>query len=220
MLGLFIFGYLFLIYGLFKFLICYLEIVLTYEQRIYLSQKVSLFKQVLTTDVSTAGRTLSIIYIVFALITIFKAVERIRSGIVHSDVVEIINERLFIYLIYGLLGVLLVILSLIVIYTNISIEKDMRYERRYKLMGICGGLTFIASVPIIYMFHKIFDHGFMNAVKQNVLTSVLSLIFSVMIIALLLYTGYRIIQDDRKCEKKKVSLHEILTLFVIPTNVI
>lgn len=219
MLGLFVFGYLFLIYGVFKFLICYLEIVLTYEQRTLLTHKVSLLKQILTTDVSTAGRTLSIIYIVFALITIFKSVERIRSGTVHSDILEIINERLFIYVIYSLLGFLLVLLYLIVLYTNISIEKNIKYERRYKLMGLCGGLTFIASVPIIYMFHRILDHGIMNAIKQNIYSFIFSVMFSVIVISLLLYTGYRIIKDDKKCEKN-VSLHEILTLFVIPTNII
>lgn len=220
MLGVFVFGYLFLIYGVFKFLICYLEIVLTYEQRTLLTHKVSLLKKILTTDVSTAGRALSIIYIVFALITIFKSVERIRSGTIHSDVLEIINERLFIYVIYGLLGVLLVLLYLIVLYTNISIEKNIKYERRYKLMGLCGGLTFIASVPIIYMFHKILDHGIMNAIKHNMYSFIFSIMFSVIVISLLLYTGYRIIKDDKKCEKKNVSLHEILTLFVIPTNII
>lgn len=220
MLGVFIFGYLFLIYGLFKFLVCYLEIVLTYEQRIYLSQQNTLLKYILTTDVSTAGRALSIIYIVFALITIFKSVERIRSGIVHSEVVEIINERLFIYLIYGLLGVMLVTLYAMVMYTNIPIEKNVKYERRYKLLGICGGLTFIASVPIIYMFHKVFDHGFHEAVTQNIYSFIFLLMFTFMIFGLLLYTGYKIVKDDRKCEKKKVSFHEILTLFVIPTNII
>lgn len=220
MLGLFVFGYLFLIYGIFKFLICYLEIVLTYEQRLSILQKMSFLKKVLTTDVSTAGRSISIIYIVFALITIFKSVERIRTGIIHSDIVEIINERLFVYLMYGLLGTLLIALCLIVLYTNISIEKNIKYERRYKLMGLCGGLIFIASVPIIYMFHKVFDHGFMNAIKQNVYISLFTLMFSVIVISLLFYIGYSIINDDRECEKKNVSLHEILTLFVIPTNII
>jgi hypothetical protein len=220
MLGLFIFGYLFLVYGILKFLMCYLEIVLTYEQREYLLKQVSLLKHTLTTDVSTAGRTLSIVYIVFALITIFKSVERIRTGIVHSDLVEIINERLFIYLIYGILGLFLLVLYLIVIYTNISIEKNIQYERRYKLMGICGGLTFIASVPIIYMFHKIFDNGLMNAIKDNVFMSLFSLIFTVITISIIFYIGYSMIKDDTKCEKKNVSLHEILTLFIIPTNIL
>lgn len=220
MLGLFVFGYLFLIYGLFKFLICYLEIVLTYEQRIYLTEKFSLFKQIITTDVSTAGRSLGIIYIVFALITIFKSVERIRSGIVHSDVIDIINERLFIYIIYGLLGTLLVVLYLIVVYTNISIEKNIKYERRYKLLGLCGGLTFIASVPIIYMFHRVFDHGFSYAIKHNIFISLFTFMFSLIVIGVLFYIGYGIIKDDNKCRKKNVSFHEILTLFVIPTNII
>lgn len=220
MLGLFIFGYLFFVYGLFKFFICYLEIVLTYEQRTYLLDNISPLKHVLTTDVSTAGRTLSIVYIVFALITIFKSLERIRSGIVHSDVAEIINERLFIYLIYGILGILLVCLYLVVVYTNILIEKNIKYEKRYKLLGICGGLIFIASVPIIYMFHKVFDHGFINAIKQNVFMSIFSLVFSAIMICLLGYIGYVIIKDDTNRKNKKVSLYEILTLFIIPTNVI
>lgn len=220
MLGLLVFGYLFLVYGLLKYFLCFLEIVLTYDQRTYLLQKIPLLRNILTTDVSTAGRTLSIIYIVFAVITIFRAVERIQSGTVHSDVIEIINERIFIYVIYSILGLLLVTLYLIIIYSNISIEKNIKYEKRYKLMGICGGLTFIASVPILYMFHRVFDNGLMNTIKYNFVMLIFSLMVSVAIISFIFYIGYTVVKNDSICGKKKVSFHEILTLFIIPTNII
>jgi hypothetical protein len=220
MLGVLIFGYMFLLYGIYKFLICYLDIALTYEQRNNLLQKMSWLKHVLSMDISTAGRTLSIIYIVFALITIFRSVERIQTGIIHSDVAGILNERLFIYVIYGLLGILLVTIYSLVVYTQfIAIPKNNKYDTRYKLAGICGGLTFIASVPVMFILHKIFDHGFSSAMKQYKLVTTFSLLFIASIVGIIGYIGYTILNKD-ECEKKHVLLHEIISLFIIPTNVI
>lgn len=220
MLGLLLFGYLFLLYGLYKFLVCYLDIILTYQQKLYLLHNTSWFKHVLTMDVSTAGRTLSIIYIVFALITIFRSVERIKTGIVHSDVIEILNERLFIYVIYGLLGVLLVAIYCVVVYTRINIDKNDKYQQRYKVAGICGGLIFILSVPIMFLLHKVFDYGFLNAIKRHAKMTVFSLILTFVIIWIIAYIGYNILVDEGECRKKQVLPHEIISLFIIPTNVI
>lgn len=220
MLGLLVFGYLFLLYGLYKFLVCYLDIVLTYEQKTYLLHNTSWFKNVLTMDVSTAGRTLSIIYIVFALITIFRSVERIKTGVVHSDVIEILNERAFIYFIYGLLGVLLVMIYVLVVYTKFSIDKNSKYEKRYKLAGICGGILFITSVPIMILLHKIFDYGFLNAIKKHTTFTIFSVIFTFLMVYIIGYIGYTILLKQDECEKHKVLLHEIISLFIIPTNVV
>lgn len=221
MLGLLVFGYIFLLYGIYKFSMCYLDITLSYEQRTYLLQNTSWFKHVLSMDVSTAGRTLSVIYIVFALITIFRSLERIQTGLIHSDVAGIVNERLFIYVIYGLLGILLVTIYSLVVYTQfMSIQKNNKYEKRYKLAGICGGLTFIASVPIMFILHKIFDYGFSTAMKRYRLMTVLSLLFIVSMIIIIGYIGYTIVNADNNCKKKDVLLHEIISLFIIPTNVI
>lgn len=219
MLGLLIFGYLFLLYGIYKFLMCSLDITLTYEQRSYLLHNTSWFKHVLPMDVSTAGRTLSIIYIVFALITIFRSIERIQTGIIHSDVANMINERLFIYIIYGLLGLLLVSIYSLVVYTKIISHKNDKYEKRYKLAGICGGLTFIASVPVMFILHKIFDYGFSTAMQRYRLMTISSLVFIASIISVIGYIGYTIVSHDN-CEKKHVLMHEIISLFIIPTNVI
>jgi hypothetical protein len=219
MWGLLIFGYMFLLYGIYKFIMCSLDITLTYEQRTYLLNNTSWLKHVLPMDVSTAGRTLSIIYIVFALITIFRSVERIQTGIIHSDVANILNERLFIYIIYGLLGILLVTIYSLVVYTKIITHKNDKYEKRYKLAGICGGLTFIASVPVMFLLHKIFDYGFPTAMKRYRFLTLFSLLFTILIVGLIIYIGYTIITHDN-CEKKHVLMHEIISLFVIPTNMI
>lgn len=220
MLGVLIFGYMFLLYGIYKFLVCYLDIALTYEQRTYLLQNVPWFTHVLSMDVSTAGRTLSIIYIVFALITILRSVERIQTGIIHNDVAGILNERLFIYVIYALLGILLVTIYSLVVYTQfITIQKNNVYDKRYKLAGICGGLTFIASVPVMFLIHKFFDYGFSSAIKQYQLVTIFSLLFIASIVGIIGYIGYTILSKN-ECEKKHVLLHEIISLFIIPTNVI
>ncbi len=220
MLGLLVFGYLFLLYGLYKFLVCYLDIVLTYEQKTYLLHNTSWFKHVLTMDVSTAGKTLSIIYIVFAIITIFRSVERIKTGVVHNDIIDILNERLFIYVIYGVLGLLLVTIYFIVVYTKYLIDKNNKYEQRYKLAGICGGLVFITSVPIMFLLHKIYDYGFVNAIRRHTTMTLFSLIFTCVIVYIIGYIGYTILLKEGNCGRKQVLLHEIISLFIIPTNVI
>ena len=221
MIGL-LFGYLFLFYGIYKFIICYLDISLTYQQKEHLLANTTWFKHVLTMDVSVAGRTLSIIYIVFALITIFRSIERIKSGTIYTDVVDILNERLFIYIIYGLLGALLVVMYVLVVYTKVSIHKDDKYQQRYKLAGICGGLIFVASVPIMILLHKIFDHGFRYAIRHNVIMTLFSIVSTTLTIGIIGRIGYNMLthNHNHNCRKKSVALHEYISLFIIPTNVI
>jgi hypothetical protein len=220
MIGLIVFGYMFLLYGILKCILCYLDIVLTYKQRVHLLNNTPWFKHVLTLDTTTAGKTISILYIIFAFITIFKATERIHTGTIHSDVIEIVNERLFVYLIYGLLGAFLFITYCLVIYTNLDISKNLQYSKRYKLMGICGGLVFILSVPILITFHNIHDYGLHKAIQNHLLLFITTFIISLLIIGTLLYFAYTIIYDEKECKTNSISFSDILTLLIIPSNII
>jgi hypothetical protein len=140
--GLLLLGYATLIYGLFKMTICALELWLSVEQRMDLFNRFPLLQKVMTLDVSTAGKTLSMVYIVFAVLTTIRAIERLWTGAIHQDVKDVVQARLFVYLLYGLMGLFLVVMYYIVIYTNIAVEKDSTYMKRYELLGICGGLIF------------------------------------------------------------------------------
>lgn len=216
--GLLLLGYVTLIYGVFKVTICALELWLSIEQRKALFDKFPILKRVMTMDVSTAGKTLSMVYIVFAVLTLIRAIERLWTGTIHQDVKDVVQARLFFYLLYGLMGLFLVVMYYIVIYTNIAVEKDTKYQKRYELLGICGGLIFITSVPIFFLLHMTLDHGLWVALKKYYWATILALLGSLVTILMFVYYAYIIIARE-KCGQAGVSLHEILTLLVIPTNI-
>lgn len=224
MVGAIIFAYIFLIYGLTKLVVCYLDIILSYEQRVYLLNNTSWFKHMLTLDMSTAGKTLSIIYIVFYFLTVLRNIQRIQTGIISDNLVKILGERLFIYFTYVFIGVILVTLYSLIIYTRIAINKNTQYNKRYKLMGICGGLVFITTAPIMFMVHKIFDHGFSAAIRKYHSIVIISIMLVLLTISVIFYLGYSIIVYDEEhenaCYHKHPSIADIIALFAIPTNVL
>jgi hypothetical protein len=215
-------AYALLVYGIFKFVVCGLDIFLSYDQRVQLAKQNSWFKKIMTLDTTTAGKTLSVVYIIFALITILRALDRLHYDIINENVMDILKHRLFIYMIYGLLGLFLLVLYYIVLYTNIGVNKDLKYSKRYKLMGVCGGLIFLTAVPIVYMIHKIFDHGIYVALKRYFSFSLLIIALVVLTVSVLIHYAYNIIHegDNNEFERRKVSFHEILTLFIIPTTIV
>ncbi len=214
-------GYMTLLYGLFKFIVCYLDVTLNYEQRMALFQRMPLLKRFITLDMTTAGKTLSLVYIVFAIITIIQAYERIRTGAVHNEVLGVIQSRLFLYLLYGLMGMFLLVMYMLVVYTDIDIKKDLTYEKRYKLLGICGGLIFLTCVPWFILLHKVLDHGLGYALRRFYVWTILTLVGSLVTGLLYFYFAYRVVGNDNDEEKEaSISLHEILALLVIPTNII
>lgn len=219
--GLLILGYATLVYGAFKMTVCILELTLSVEQRVALFAQFPLLKRVLTLDVTTAGKTLSIVYVVFAALTILRAIERLWTGTIHQDVTDVVQARLFVYLLYGLMGLFLVVMYYIVIYTNIAIEKDVAYQKRYELLGVCGGLIFITSVPIFFLLHMTLDHGLWYALRKYYWATILALLGCIVTVVTFISYAYTIIARERQDEGrgKKVSFHEILTLLVIPTNV-
>lgn len=219
--GLLILGYATLFYGVFKMTICIFELTLSAEQRISLFNRFPLLKLVMTLDVTTAGKTLSMVYIVFAALTILRAIERLWTGTIHQDVTDVVQARLFVYLLYGLMGAFLVVMYYIVIYTNIAIQKDVAYQKRYELLGVCGGLIFITSVPIFFLLHMTLDHGLWYSLKRYYWATIFALLGCIVTILTFVYYAYSIIARGREGKKnaKNVSFHEILTLLVIPTNI-
>lgn len=219
--GLLILGYATLIYGFFKMTICALELWLSVEQRMALFERFPLLKRVMTLDVTTAGKTLSMVYIVFAVLTIIRAIERLWTGTIHQDVTNVVQARLFVYLLYGLMGLFLVVMYYIVIYTNIAVEKDVAYKKRYELLGVCGGLIFITSVPIFFLLHMTLDHGLWYSLKRYYWATILALLGCIVTIVTFVYYAYTIIARERECKDnaKNVSFHEVLTLLMIPTNI-
>jgi hypothetical protein len=218
-LGLLIFGYVTLLYGILKLVVCCLDLYLSIEERAALFLKYPLLKRVLTFDVSTAGKTLSLVYVVFAVLTILRAVERLWTGTIHEDVKNVFQSRLFIYLLYGIMGVFLVVMYYLVLYTNVDIEKDIKYKKRYELLGICGGLLFITSVPIFFMLHMVFDHGIWYALKKYYVVTVLTVLIIILCLMMFLYYTHSIIVREVSDYSRFSTFQEVLTLLVIPTIV-
>lgn len=217
--SLLIFGYVTLLYGILKLVVCFLDLYLSMEARAALFLKYPLLKKVMTFDVSTAGKTLSLVYIVFAVLTILRAVERLWTGTIHEDVKNVFQSRLFIYLLYGLMGIFLVVMYYMVLYTNADIKKDMKYKKRYELLGICGGLLFITSVPVFFMLHMVFDHGLWYALRKYYLVTSLALLSFSLCLLLFGYYTYSIIVREVSEHTRFNAFQEILTLLVIPTIV-
>lgn len=215
-----------LFYGVVRSVFYFLDTVLTYTQKINIFDKLPWSKYLLSLDISMAGRFLSMIYVVHHVITVFSATLRIKTGRIYVDVSDVMHVHSLLYVVYALIGAILLIAYFIVVYTDYNIDKDDRYNYRYKMLGICGGLIFILSLPLMYIFKQLLEGGLYKTFRKNTSLTVFLCVISM----LLAYVTVNLVikyNRDEKLKKmcadgrvhvKTLSFQDIISLLLIPIN--
>jgi ACR3 family arsenite efflux pump ArsB len=105
-------------------------------------------------DDTLAGHMYEYILLVFAVFSIIHGLALL--GVFRESFHDVIERKSFQYPFYIALGLWMMIFYIIVLYTNIPIEKDMKYERNYKIYCYLGGLSFLL-VPFIWEIIEYFN---------------------------------------------------------------
>jgi hypothetical protein len=176
--------------------------------------KYPLLNKLVGDDRTFSGKVIDAVLLLFSLLTLLRGFELIgRQLHLHN----IVNTRIFIYWLYGILGLFLGIFFNLVLNTNLNIPKDDRYITRYKFIGYCLSLAFLMTVPIQIMLHTVLDHGFLKSFQLHYLLLIICFITLVILVTLLVKLIRKIIKE-REGNEKKLALFDIITLFIIPLN--
>lgn len=167
-------------------------------------------------DVSMTGRVIDLVVVVLGVVSLLRGLELINRPL-HPRVSEVINTRHFVYFLYGILGTFLVIFFYIALYTDIKIDKDPRYEVRYKFIGFCLGTLFITIVPIMMFAHLCFDHGIVNGFMKHPWYSSACIAVIAVLLSILTWFTKNIILERRKNDKH-IAIIDYVSLFMIPLN--
>ena len=82
---------------------------------------------------------------------------------------EFLENKYTEYFVFIIIGLLLTVFYTLVLYTNLPISKDMKYQQHYKLLGLIGGLSFL----VMPFFWELL--AFINPVLHNMSSEMRSL---------------------------------------------
>lgn len=126
----YVLGYVLILYGIFKMLFCMYHLIPSqYNQH---------------RDHTLAGVFIFYVILVFAGFTLVK-------GAAWIGLIEMHLGLTFYVILNMVMGILIVVFYYLVIYTDVPISKDPTEYKDYEGYGLCTGIGFIASVPIIIL---------------------------------------------------------------------
>jgi len=187
-------GFVFLMYGIIKIILVTSIMFIPPELKKKLST-IEGFDMFVSGDDTTAGKMYEYVLLSFAIFSIIHglALMDVFSQRFHN----IIESKLFQYPFYIALGLWLMIFYMLVLYTDLPIEKKEQNRRNYKIYCYLGGLSFLL-VPPIWELIEYFNPGVqkMPQDKQLMYMTLLMLaaifvIFLVYIVSKRLYKMYR-----------------------------
>lgn len=98
-------------------------------------------------DNTLAGNFYEYILLIFGVYTIIYGLNILEY--IPEPYSEIMDQKETEYRVFIILGLALTIFYTLVLYTNLPISKDMKYTSNYKILGLFGGLSFLA-MPVIW----------------------------------------------------------------------
>ena len=109
----------------------------------------------------------------------------------------------------GTIGVYMIIVFSLVLFTNVHVTKDPNYMKTYELVGLGGGILFTAAVPAILLFVSLKSNSNLNiGIAMFLLTMVILLPFSYILFNTIL----------TKTNGDKLPINDLVSLLMIPMN--
>jgi hypothetical protein len=144
-----------------------------------------ILNQVITPDKTYASLYLEVFLVLFGVYSIAHGL--IRLNVIKDGIVkEFIELDEFYYVFNALTGLCLAIFFYFVIFTDMNISKNPHEYEKYKTIGFSGGLIFLITVFVTYMYGEIKTYGIADAINFNKMAffsnTMLIIIFSIVVI--------------------------------------
>ena len=147
-------GVIFIIYGTLKFIFCCLELL-------PINYKSPAIKKILSTDKTFAGKFMYAILLLFSCLTLIKGLS--WTGIIEYHVG--IETYIWMNLTFGCI---LSIFYYFAAYTNVPIDKLSNSKDTYIGVGLCSGLTFLITIPVMVFIYMFIKHNY--SMKKHLMT--------------------------------------------------
>lgn len=141
-------GVVFLLYGVLKLLliVSIMTIPPYIQEKLH---KIEWFSLFVSKDKTVAGKMYEYVLLVFAVFSIIHGLALL--GVFSEGFREAIESKNFQYPFYIILGLWLLVFYILVIYTDLPIQKEPLNTYNYKIYGYLGGLSFLLVPPIWIM---------------------------------------------------------------------
>ena len=164
----------------------------------------------ISNDDTIAGKAFDIALMTFGIYTIIHGLDMLH--ILHISISDAILNRTFLYLMNAILGIYLLVFYSLVIFTNVNIPKKKDHKDRYMIEGLCSGLLFLITIPLLIIFYSIHDNGFTNA-NWTLIGGMI--VCSIFIMVLVLYIVKKALTQKHKPTTTQEIL-EVSSLLLIP----
>lgn len=149
-------GVIVLLFGVFKVLVSILKALPTKYDDMF---------PFIKHDRTTAGYVLDGILFIFGVYAILHGLRLMEH--LHPSHAEILNNIYITVAIYTVFGIFMIIFYSIVLYSNISINKDDNERTTYELLGLGGGFTFMLSVCALLTWHVYHNNINITIIKKS-----------------------------------------------------
>jgi hypothetical protein len=169
-------------------------------------------KHFISADTTISGKMFDVALLIFGLYTLAHGFYLL--GIAPAVVKTHLLTRTTLYLLNLGLGLLLTGYFYLVLFTSIDIPKNNDFRPRYMVEGLCSGLMFLVTFPMLLVWHAFQDHGFAGALHSKAILLGMSLLSTLIISALIVFIAVA----SYKEEHKEKNISDIASVVMIPLN--
>lgn len=200
---------LFIGYGILKITVSLMTFFLPDDTRKKLANK-PIVKDFIQDDKTAAGHAIHYALLFFGIFTFVHGLALL--SFMPPVVIRFVESTVVHCVINGVIGLFLFIFYILVLFTNVKISKNERYTSTYKLVGLGGGILFMAAVPGILLY----DYLTKNKDGHNSLYIIALCIIMFTMLTPFFYILYISMLKGRNLDE--IPWHEILTVLMIPLN--
>jgi uncharacterized membrane protein len=135
-------------------------------------------------DTTFAGRFYEYILLLFGVFSLFNGLALL--DLLSPAMTKYFEAQWTEYAVFIILGVALVVFYSLVLYTNIPISKNRESYDHYKLLGLFGGVTFLA-MPILWEFMGYAVPAFNQLSVENRSATIVGTVIIISIVGELIY---------------------------------
>lgn len=193
-------GTLLLLYGSIRLFIGVVALSIPPEKRDFL-RSIPYIHGFVSKDTTVAGKILDISIVLFGMYSIFRGVYLLGIS-KRESFTQMMESRSIAYVLYGVMGVFLVMFYSAVVYTPVGIQKNQKEIPTYKLIGIGTGLFFLVVLTLMYSYHSYQGFGMPH--------------FVVVVFVLIMLVSSMVFVAKDSIDKINQKKNEIVTLMMIP----
>lgn len=198
----------FIIYGLLKVSIGIISLFLSKEVK-QKCANIPIVNDFINDDESFAGLSIHAVLFIFGVFTLFHGLT--LFNVFNESMTNFMESTWTHCILNGLIGVYLIVVFSLVLFTNVKISKDEKYVKSYELVGLGGGILFAAAVPAILLFVLLKNR---NGEDMNIMIAM----FLLTMIILLPFSYILFQTIITRTKSDKLPMNEFVTLLMIPMN--